>query len=356
MTATGLHTNDNAGRTGLIGEGEKMQNQQVLIDSLPDGKLSASNYRIVDTPAPEPGDGQVLVQTMAVAITAGTRAGLQGSASYAGAPQAGRVMNASGVGEVLASNASGFKVGDRVTAPTGWQQLSVHNVEQLELIDPGHDPLHYLGPLGINGLTAYFGLLEVGQPKADETVMISAAAGSVGHMVGQIAKLQKTKVVGVCSSLAKGEVLMSNLGFDAVVNYRDANFRADLKQATPEGVDVYFDNTGGMILGSALFRLNVGGRIACCGVVSQYDTAQPEPGPRGIPGLLVNKRITMRGFLVFDFAEHYARARKQIHGWLNSGEMTSLTDQIAGLEQAPEAFVDLLAGGNVGTRVITLDR
>ena len=139
------------------------------------------------------------------------------------------------------------------------------------------------------------------------------------------------------------------------MNYKDANFRDSLKSATPDGVDVYFDNTGGSILGSALFRLNEGGRIACCGVVSQYDTSSPEPGPRGIPGLLVNKRITMQGFLVFDYAKEYESAREEIQGWLESGQLTSVNDEVYGLDAAPNAFVDLLAGGNVGSRIVRLD-
>lgn len=330
-------------------------NTQVLIDSLPTGKLQSDNYRMHEAEVPQPGAQEVLVKTIAVAITAGTRAGLQGSASYAGAPQTGVVMNGTGVGEVVASNVDRFAVGAKVLAPTGWQTYSVHEAKALSVIDAAQDPVHYLGVLGINGLTAYFGLLELGQPKAGETVMVSAAAGSVGHLVGQIAKIKGARVVGVCGDDAKAKVLTQDLGFDAVVNYKDANFRQSLKDATPDGVDVYFDNTGGMILGSALFRMNVGGRIACCGVVSQYDTASPEPGPKGIPGLLINKRISMRGFLVFDFADRYAQARAELSGWLASGELKNLTDEVQGLEAAPAAFVDLLSGGNIGTRVVRVD-
>ena len=182
--------------------------------------------------------------------------------------------------------------------------------------------------------------------------MVSAAAGSVGHLVGQMARINDCRVVGVMGSDAKADVLLGQLGFDAAVNYKDANYRQSLKEATPDGVDVYFDNTGGMILGSALFRMNVAGRIACCGVVSQYDTDSPEPGPRGIPGLLVNKRLIMQGFLLFDFVKQYADARQQIHSWLQAGDLISLTDEVNGLEAAPEGFVDLLAGGNVGTRIV----
>ena len=333
-----------------------MENQQVLIDRLPSGKLQASDYRLTDTPMPEAGEDQVLIKTQAFAITAGTRAGLQGSASYAGAPAAGRVMNGTGVGEVVASNFDSINVGDRVTAPTGWQQYVALNAEHVTVIAADHDPIHYLGPMGVNGLTAYFGLLDVGKPKAGETVMVSAAAGSVGHMVGQMAKIRGCEVVGVCGSDDKGRLLVEQLGFDRTVNYKDANYRQSLKEATPNGVDVYFDNTGGMILGSALFRMNVAGRIACCGVVSQYDTDTPEPGPKGVPGLLVNKRITMQGFLLFDYEARYAEARNEIYAWLASGKMTSLQDEVSGLAAAPEAFVDLLSGGNVGTRIVRLDQ
>ncbi len=330
-------------------------NQQVLINHLPAGKLQASDYRLADAPMPTPEDGEVLVATQAFAITAGTRAGLQGSASYAGAPTTGVVMNATGVGRVVQSNSPLFSPGDRVQAPTGWQTFSVHAARALHKIPPEDDPVAYLGPLGVNGLTAYFGLLKIGQPAKGDTVMVSAAAGSVGHMVGQIAAIQGARAVGIASSDQKLAILTGKLGFAEGVNYREDNYREALKQATPDGVDVYFDNTGGPILGSALFRMNVGGRIACCGVVSQYDTDRPEPGPRGIPGLLINKRITMRGFLVFDYAEQYEAARSEIRAWLADGKMTMLNDTVTGLEAAPEAFVDLLAGGNVGTRIVRLD-
>ena len=329
-----------------------MRNQQVLIDSLTQGNLSTGNYRLAETEIAAPKPGQVLVKTTAFAITAGTRAGLQGSASYAGAPTTGVVMNSTGVGEVIDSTVEAFSVGDAVVAPTGWQTLSLHEARALTKIDPAHNPVDYLGPMGVNGLTAYFGLLQIGKPKAGETVMVSAAAGSVGHLVGQMARINGCRVVGVMGSDAKADVLLGQLGFDAAVNYKDANYRQSLKEATPDGVDVYFDNTGGMILGSALFRMNVAGRIACCGVVSQYDTDSPEPGPRGIPGLLVNKRLTMQGFLLFDFVEQYAEARQQIHSWMQAGDLISLIDEVKGLEAAPEGFVDLLAGGNVGTRIV----
>ncbi|MFL2697732.1 MAG: NADP-dependent oxidoreductase [Gammaproteobacteria bacterium] len=332
-----------------------IKNKQVIINNLPEGKLKEDDYKLIKSEVPEIQENEVLVKTISFAITAGTRAGLQGSASYAGAPKTGIVMNSTGIGEVIESNNDEFPKGSQVLTMTGWQTYSVQNLESLTLLRSGVDPSLYLGPLGINGLTAYFGLLEVGKPKAEETVMISAAAGSVGHMVGQIAKIKGCNVVGVCGSDEKCHTLISELGFDAAVNYKDPNFRQNLKEATPKGVDVYFDNTGGMILGSALFRLNPGGRIACCGVVSQYDTSTPEPGPKGIPGLLVNKSITMQGFLVFDYSDKYEEATTELINWIESGELKILTDEVKGLESAPAAFVDLLSGGNVGTRIVLLD-
>ena len=329
-------------------------NEQIVIKSLPQGKLRAEDYERIVAPMPVVEEGTVLVKTEAFAITAGTRAGLQGSASYAGAPTTGRVMGSTGVGSVVESRAAGISVGDRVLTGTGWQQYSVQKAASVEKIPESHNAIDYLGPLGVNGLTAYFGLLEVGKALAGQTVMVSAAAGSVGHLVGQIAKLQGCHVVGVAGSDAKNTKLVDELGFDVAVNYKSGDYRSALKDATPNGVDVYFDNTGGFVLGSALFRMNVGGRIACCGVVSQYDTNAPEPGPKGIPGLLINKRIVMSGFLVFDFEDAYEAARTQIAGWLASGELKSLTDSVDGLGAAPDAFVDLLAGGNIGTRIVSL--
>ena len=332
-----------------------MDNRQVLINELPSGKLSEDNYKLSDAPMPVAEAGQVVVKTRAFAITAGARAGLQGSASYAGAPTTGIVMNGTGIGKVVESQSEDVPVGSMVLGSTGWQAYVALAAESVTLIPSERESIQYLGPLGVNGLTAYFGLFRVGRPARGETVMVSAAAGSVGHFVGQMAKIQGCRVVGVCGDDSKCDKLVKELGFDAAVNYKDANFRDSLKSATPDGVDVYFDNTGGSILGSALFRLNEGGRIACCGVVSQYDTSSPEPGPRGIPGLLVNKRLTMQGFLVFDYAKEYESAREEIQGWLEAGQLTSVTDEVYGLDAAPNAFVDLLAGGNVGSRIIRLD-
>ncbi|MBC8188453.1 MAG: NADP-dependent oxidoreductase [Proteobacteria bacterium] len=328
------------------------ENRQVMIASLPSGELKVSDFAVRTTSVPEPGEGEVLSRTLALTIGAGQRAGLQGSASYAGAAKTDTVMTGTGVARVEISNTPDFSVGDLVVGRTDWQDYSVLSGRHLSRIDEAADPALHLGTLGTNGLTAYFGLLDVGGAKEGETVVVSAAAGSVGHMVGQIAKLKGCRVVGVAGSDEKCQILTKELGFDVAVNYKNSDFRAAFKATTPDRIDVYFDNTGGDILGSALFRMNAHGRIVCCGAVSQYDTSNPAGSPRGIPGLLVNNRVKMEGFLVFDFAQRYEEARTELLTWIKSGQLVPRMTEFHGLESAGEAFVELLAGGTVGTTII----
>lgn len=335
----------------------------MVIASLPTGPLRVSDFDLRASAVPEPGDGEVLCHTVAFTIGAGQRAGLQGSASYAGAPVAGRVMAGSGIARVAASRHAGFAEGDVVRAETGWQDYSVHSGDRLNKVDAkvdadvdaDLDAGHLLGALGTNGLTAYFGLTEIGRPQAGETVLVSAAAGSVGHLVGQIAKVFDAHVVGVVGSDDKATMLVEELGFDIAINRHSDTFRGDVKDATPRRVDVYFDNTGGAILESALFRMNTHGRIVCCGAASQYDTSTPQGGPRGVPGLLVNNRVRMEGFLVFDYADRYAAGRAQLADWIRSGRINPKVTNYDGLAAAPQAFVDLLAGVTVGTTVVRVE-
>ena len=329
------------------------ENRQMTIASIPAGPLQASHFALRTAPVPTPGDGQVLCRTLAITIGAGQRARLQG-VSYAAAAQEGEVMDGSGVARVEASNAPAYAVGDLVAGRTGWQDYSVLDAADIEPVEAGTDPALQLGGLGINGLTAYFGLLDVGAPQPGDTVVVSAAAGSVGHIVGQIAKLHGCHVIGVAGSPAKCALLTDELGFDSALNYKDPGFRGAFREATPDGVDVYFDNTGGEVLGSALRRMNPKGRIVCCGVVSQYDTANPAPAPRGIPGLLISSRVRMEGFLVFDYADRYAEARRDIREWAADGRLKLLVSEFQGLEAAPQAFVDLLGGATTGTTVVRL--
>lgn len=327
-------------------------NRQILIDSLPEEKLTENNYRLETSQIPEPGDGEILCRTLVITIGAGTRAGLQGSASYAGAPKTDVVMNGTGACRVVKSNSDQFSEGDLVVCQSGWQDYSVHQAKHATKIADDIDVAHYLGALGTNGLTAYFGLLNVGDPQPSDTVVVSAAAGSVGHLVGQIAKIKGCRTVGVTSSEEKCQLLKDRFGYDEAVSYRSPDFRADFKAACPNGIDIYFDNTGGDVLGAALRRMNKKGRIVCCGAVSQYDTSNPAGSPSGLPGLLINNCVRMEGFLIFEFADQYEAARAEMKEWIRSSQLVPLNDEFEGLEKAPAAFVDLLSGGNIGTRMV----
>ena len=324
----------------------------VVLASVPDGPLSAEHFALQPEEVPAPGPGEVLVRVQAITIGAGQRAGLQGSASYAGAPESGVVMRGMGAGVVEVSNAEGIDAGDTVVGWTGWRSHAVMAGGELRVADSALDPALHLGVLGTNGLTAYFGLLDVGRPEAGETVVVSAAAGSVGHIVGQIAKTQGCRVVGVAGSDEKCSLLVDELGFDVAINRHSPDFRAEFRAATPDRINLYFDNTGGEILGSALFRMVTFGRIVCCGAVSAYDTANPDPSPRGIPGLLVNNQVRMQGFLVFAYTDRYDEARTQMREWIESGSLVPRHVTYDGLDAAGGAFVDLLAGRTVGTTIV----
>jgi NADPH-dependent curcumin reductase CurA len=326
--------------------------ERVVVARLPEGPLTGSEFELEPCPVPEPAEGQVRVRVLALTIGAGQRAGLQGSASYAGAPTAGMVMGGTGAGVVEASTVPQISSGDLVVGPTGWQRHAVLAADQVRVVATEVDPALHLGVLGTNGLTAYFGLFTIGQPREGETVVVSAAAGSVGHVVGQLAKLRGCRVVGVAGSDDKCRILTEDLGFDAAINRQSAGFRAELKAATPDRIGVYFDNTGGEVLGAALSRMATHGRIVCCGAVSAYDTTTPGPSPRGIPGLLVNNRVRMEGFLVFDFEDRYDEARRELSGWIEQGRLRPRHVDYQGLGAAPSAFVDLLAGATVGTTIV----
>jgi NADPH-dependent curcumin reductase CurA len=325
-----------------------------VIDRLPADRLAPSDFALVRVELPDPADGEVLVRVLAITIGAGQRAGLQGSATYAGATAArtGLVMSGTGIGIVESSQAPGVSEGDLVVGPTGWCRHAVLRAGDVRVVPAGGDPALHLGLLGTNGLTAYFGLLAVGRPEEGDTVVVSAAAGSVGHVVGQLAKLKGCRVVGVTGSDAKCGLLVDELAFDAAVNRKAEDFRDQFKAGTPDRIDLYYDNTGGEILGSALFRMALHGTIVCCGAVSAYDTTSPGPSPRGLPGLLVNNRVRMEGFVVFDYADRYDEARRQLLAWIEAGQLQPRHTTYEGLGSAPDAFVDLLGGETIGTTIV----
>lgn len=326
-------------------------NRQIVLADLPKGKLEASHFRLNEGAVGSPGEGEVLLKVLYVSLDAANRAWMQG-ATYRSALQAGDVMAGGALAEVVESKADSLKPGDLVFGDTGWQEFAVLPARQVVKV-PKVEPLtHLLSVYGVAGLTAYFGLLECGRPKAGETVVVSAAAGSVGVFVGQIAKLKGCRVVGIAGGAAKCQLLKDELGFDEAVDYKAGDLRKSLKAACPNGIDVYFDNVGGEVLEACLFGMNVHGRIACCGAVSQYDGAAPAYGPRGVPGLIVTKRLQLRGFIVNDFDDQREKAMADLQAWTGSGQIQVREDVLEGLESLPGALIGLLAGENVGKRMV----
>ncbi len=328
-------------------------NRQILLVEKPTGKLGPQHFKMKEGAIPTPGDGEALLRVRYISLDAANRAWMHG-ATYRAAVEANTVMAGGGIAEVVSSKAAELAPGDIVFGDTGWQDYAVVRAKHLTKM-PRIEPMTYLlSVYGIAGLTAYFGLLDVGKPKAGETVVVSAAAGSVGSIVGQIAKIKGCRVVGIAGGKDKCNWLTSELGFDAAVDYKDdAVFKA-LKAAAPNGIDVYFDNVGGEILEACLAQMNIRGRIACCGAISQYDGVPSATGPRGVPGLIVVKRLTMQGFIVTDYMERRNEALRDLQSWVASGKLKVQEDVINGLENIPKALIGLLAGENRGKRMIRM--
>jgi hypothetical protein len=326
-------------------------NRQILLVEKPAGKLSLTHFKLVNGKVPEPKDGEALVRTRYISLDAANRAWMQG-ATYRSAVEANTVMAGGSISEIVSSKAPGFAAGDLVFADTGWQDFAALPANKLTKV-PRMEPMtHLLSVFGVAGLTAYFGLLNCGKPQAGETVVVSAAAGSVGSIVGQIAKIKGCHVIGIAGGKAKCDWLTRELGFDAAVDYKGEPLFKALKAAAPKGVDVYFDNVGGDIFEAVLPQMNIKGRIACCGAVSAYDGAPPAHGPRGVPGLFVVKRLTVQGFLVSDFYDQREHALADLQGWVKSGKLKVQEDVIDGLENTPRALIGLLAGDNRGKRMV----
>src|SRR2546430_2663506 len=326
-------------------------NRQVLVVEKPSGKLGPEHFKMADGAIPEPKDGEALVRSRYISLDAANRAWMHG-ATYRAAVEANTVMAGGSIAEVISSKSPGLAPGDIVFGDTGWQELAAVPAKHLTKMPKLEPMTHLLSVFGIAGLTAYFGLLEIGKPREGETVVVSAAAGSVGSLVGQIAKIKGCHVVGIAGGKDKCHWLTSELGFDAAVDYKDgATFKA-LRAAAPKGIDVYFDNVGGEILEACIAQMNIRGRIACCGAISQYDGAPSAHGPRGVPGLIVVKRLIMQGFIVMDFMDERDRALADLQSWVKAGKLKVQEDVIDGLENTPKALIGLLAGENRGKRMV----
>jgi NADPH-dependent curcumin reductase CurA len=325
-------------------------NTQILLVEKPQGTLTESHFESRTAPIPAPEDGQVLLRNVLLSQDAANRAWMQGP-TYKAAVNPGDVMHGYAIAEVVESRSPDFAPGDVVAGEVGWQEFAALPARHVARCGD-HRPLsNLLSVLGIAGKTAYHGLLNVPGIEADETLVVSAAAGSVGSLVGQIGKIKGAHVVGIAGGREKCDWVCSELGFDACIDYKGEDVSKQLAATCPGGIDVYFDNVGGKILQSALFAMKQHGRISCCGAVSQYDAGSPA-SPAGIPGLLVVKRIRMEGFIVGDFPDQEADADRDLAEWTRSGQLKVVEDVIEGLENAPRGLIGLLAGENRGKRMI----
>ena len=338
---------------------EHLSNHQIRLASRPVGLPTAANWQSTTEPVVGPVAGGVLLKTLALSLDPAMRGWMNEGKSYIPPVALGEVMRAGGVGHVIASEHPGFAVGDRVSAGFGVQQyLSLAPADckraGLVKIDLGLGTLtQWLNVLGMPGMTGYFGLMDVGQPKAGETLVVSGAAGAVGQTVGQVAKIRGCRVVGVAGGQAKCDWVVKELGFDACIDYKagPSAVREGLKAHCPSGVDIYFDNVGGDILDTVLTRINRRARIVICGAISQYNNTTPVQGPKNYLSLLVN-RARMEGIVVFDYAERYHLAVAEMAGYLKDGRMTSREDVVTGLDNFPAALTRLFTGENFGKLVL----
>ena len=326
-------------------------NRQILLVEVPKDKLALEHFSLREAPIPSVNEGEVGLKVRYISLDAANRAWMQG-ATYRDAVVAGSVMAGAAAAEVAESKAPGFAPGDLVFADTGWQEYATLPAKRLIPLPKVEPVTHLLSVYGIAGLTAYFGLLKVAMPRMGETVVVSAAAGSVGSLAGHIAKIKGCRVVGIAGGEDKCQWVVQELGFDAAVDYKAGALFKALKAAAPSGIDVYFDNVGGDILEACLAQMNIGGRIACCGAISAYDGPAPAHGPRGVPGLIVVKRLMLKGFIVTDYFAERAEALADLRQWVGSQKLKVQEDVIEGLENTPGALIGLLAGQNRGKRMV----
>jgi NADPH-dependent curcumin reductase CurA len=331
-----------------------MKNTILTLIARPMGNPTPDCFRIEENETSELIDNQVLIQVQYLSIDPAMRGWMNEGKSYIRPVRLGEVMRALGAGVVIESKHPNFKAGDFVTASTGVQEYAILDGKEVSKVDTNFVPLPtYLGTLGMSGLTAYFGILDTGQPKAGETVVVSGAAGSVGSVVGQIAKIKGCRVVGIAGGSDKCQYVVEELGFDACVDYKKGNLRADLKEACPNGVDVYFDNVGGEILDTVLTLINLKARIVICGAISQYNATELK-GPKNYLSLLVN-RAKMEGIVVFDNAPNYGKAIKEMAGWIAEGKLTSkVFIAEGGVKAFYETLMKLFAGENTGKLVLKM--
>ncbi len=329
-----------------------LQNRQFKLIARPVGMVKRSDFEFTTAPAADPGPGEVLVGVQYLSMDPAMRGWMNAGKSYIAPVGIGDVMRAGGIGRVVASSDPSLAVGDTVVGMTGVQDYAIAKAKEVNKVDPRLAPLpRFLGALGMPGLTAYFGLLDIGQPKEGETVVVSAAAGAVGAVVGQIARIKGCRVVGIAGGPDKCRYVVEELGFDAAIDYKNEDVHAALARHCPKGVDIYFDNVGGEILDIALSMLARRARVIVCGAVSQYNNLEAIQGPRNYMSLLVNHG-RMEGFVVFEYAARYPEGMQALAGWAMAGKLKAREDIVEGLETFPDTLQKLFRGENFGKLVI----
>jgi NADPH-dependent curcumin reductase CurA len=327
-------------------------NHQIRLAARPVGLPKRSDWQFAEAPVAQPRDREVLVRVLYLSLDPAMRGWMNEGRSYIPPVGIGEVMRAGGIGRVVASQHPDFVAGDHVNGTLGVQEYAVLDGTRLTKVDPGLAPLPvFLNTLGMPGMTAYFGLLDVGQPKPGDTVVVSGAAGAVGATVGQIAKIKGCRAVGIAGGAAKCRYLLDELGYDAAIDYKSQDVRDGLRTHCPNGVNVYFDNVGGDILDIVLTRLALHARVVICGAISQYNNTTPVKAPSNYLSLLVN-RARMEGMIVFDYADRFPQARRDIAAWIAAGKLKSREDVVEGLQTFPETLLKLFSGENFGKLVL----
>jgi NADPH-dependent curcumin reductase CurA len=327
-------------------------NHRFTLASRPVGMPKHTDWTYEEETVRELHDGELLIRVLFISLDPAMRGWMKQSRSYVPPVGIGEVMRALALGEVIASRNPHFVVGEHVSGTFGVQEYFISEGEGLIEVDPRVAPLPtFLNVLGMTGMTAYFGLLETGQPRPGDTVVVSAAAGAVGSVVGQIAKIKGCRAVGIAGGVDKCRYLVTDLGFDAAIDYKSENVIDALRKSCPQGINIYFDNVGGDILEAALANLARGARVVICGAISQYNNTGPVQGPSNYLSLLVN-RATMKGMLVFDYADRYPEAVHEMAGWMAAGKLKSREDIIEGLETFPDTFLMLFKGENLGKLIL----
>ena len=329
-------------------------NRQFVLAARPVGLPDETTFKLVETPVPALNDGEVLLRARYLSVDPYMRGRISGMKSYAAPVEIGQMMVGGGVAEIIESKNPAFSPGDFVDVYMGWQEFAVSNGKNLRKLDPSIPVSTALGVLGMPGLTAYFGLLDVCDPKPGETVVVSGAAGAVGSIVGQIAKIKGCRAVGIAGGEDKVEWIQRDCGYDAAFNYKTTtDYAAQLRELCPKGIDCYFDNVGGPITDAVFTALNVHSRIAVCGQISQYNNTKLELGPR-LFGALIVYRAKVQGFLVSDYIPRAPQALAEMAGWLREGKLKYREDIVEGFENMPKAFLGLFHGENIGKRIVKL--